>query len=387
MRGRERQTLGRPRASRDPYSVSYRWFAECGSRLGARFAGLAGTTVCLALAVFLATPIAAHADPIEDFYKNRQLRFIIGANAGGSYDSYARLAAQHLGRHIPGHPTIVAANMPGASGMQSAAYLYQLAPKDGSVLGIFNQSMAQRQVLEPDLIRFDAGKFNWLGAMATSTTVFVTWYTSGVRTLADARKRDVVLGALTNEGGNAVYPLLLNKFLGTRFKLVLGYQGGNTIELAMERGEVEGRGSVIWSGLKALWPQWVAQKKFNVLLQIGLRKEQDLPDVPLLVDLAKTPQEAAIFRFISSDTAMGFPVVAPAGVPAERVAALRKAFADMMRDPDFLRDARQRALPVELIPGEDVERVVASLIGTPPDVVALLKRSIAELKPGSKAAK
>jgi tripartite-type tricarboxylate transporter receptor subunit TctC len=337
--------------------------------------------------VLLTTCAITHADPIEDFYKGRQVRFIIGANAGGSYDSYARLAAQHLGRHIPGNPTLVAANMPGASGMQSAAYLYQIASKDGSVLGMFNQSMAQRQVLEPDLIRFDAGKFSWLGAMATSTTVFITWHMSGVRTLEDAKRRDVILGALTSEGGNAVYPLLLNKFLGTRFKLVLGYQGGNTIELAMERGEVEGRGSVIWSGLKALWPQWVAEKKFNILLQIGLRQEPDLPDVPLLVDLAKTPQETAIFRFISIDTAMGFPVVAPPGLLPERVAVLRKAFAEMMHDPDFLNDARQRGLPVELIPGEDVEHLVGSLIATPSDVVALLKRSIEELKPESKAGK
>jgi tripartite-type tricarboxylate transporter receptor subunit TctC len=339
------------------------------------------------LAALASSGSPTHADPIEDFYKGRQIKFIIGANAGGSYDSYGRLAAQHLGRHIPGNPTIVAANMPGASGMQSAAYLYQIAPRDGSVLGTFNQSMAQRQMLEPDLIRFDAGRFNWIGAMATSTTVFITSSASGVRTLDDARRRDVILGALTNEGGNAVYPLLLNKFLGTRFKLVLGYQGGNTIELAMERGEVEGRGSVIWSGLKALWPQWVAQKKLNVLVQIGLRKEADLPDVPLLIDLARTPQEAAIFRFISSDTAMGFPIVAPPGVPAERVAALRRGFAEMMQDPDFLRDSQQRALPVELIPGEEVEKVVASLIGTPPDVVALLKRSIEELKPDAKVGK
>jgi len=389
------QSQCRPRESGDSYSVHFRENTASGSRRSPKRAedarkralGSAGTTVWLGLAALLALCSAARADPIDDFYKNRQLRFIIGANAGGSYDSYARLATQHLGRHIPGNPTVVAANMPGASGMQSAAYLTQIAPKDGSVLGMFNQSMAQRQVLEPELIRFDAGGFNWLGAMATSTTVFVTWHASGVRTLEDAKRRDVILGALTNEGGNAVYPLLLNKFLGTRFKLVLGYQGGNTIELAMERGEVEGRGSVIWSGLKALWPQWVAEKKFNILLQIGLRKEPDLPEVPLLIDLAKTPQEAAVFRFISSDTAMGFPLVAPPGVPPERVAALCKAFAGMMRDPDFLHDARQRQLPVELIPGEDVERVVASLIGTPPDVVALLKRSIAELKPESKAGK
>jgi tripartite-type tricarboxylate transporter receptor subunit TctC len=371
MSGAVKRAPRRPCESRD---LPYREDTAYGSRLSPkrvedarkRALGSAGTTrVWLAGAILLITCLAAHADPIEDFYKNRQLRFIIGANSGGSYDSYGRLAAQHLGRHIPGNPTVVPANMPGASGMQSASYLYQIAPKDGSVLGMFNQSMAQRQMLEPELIRFDAGRFNWLGAMANSLTVFITWHASGVRTLEDARHRDVILGALTSEGGNAVYPLLINKFLGTRFKLVLGYQGGNTIELAMERGEVEGRGSVIWSGLKALWPQWIAEKRFNVLLQIGMRKEPDLPEVPLLIDLAKTSQEAAIYRFISSDTAMGFPLAAPPGVPPERVAALRQAFAETMRDPDFQRDASQRALPVEPIPGEEVQQVVASLIGTP----------------------
>lgn len=335
------------------------------------------------LAALVALGAAACADPVEDFYKGRQIRLVIGANSGGSYDSYGRLAAAHLGRHIPGRPVVVATNMPGASGMQSAAYLYRLAPQDGSVIGMFNQSMAQRQMLEPDATRFDAGRFAWLGAMDTSTTVFVTWYASGVRTLADAKAKEVVMGALSSDGGNASYPLLLNKYLGTRFKVVLGYQGGNTIQLAMERGEVDGRGSVIWSGLKAIWPQWIANKRINIILQIGLRKEPDLADVPLLVDLATTPLEAAIYRFVSSDTAMGFPVLAPPGVPAERAAALRQAFAEMMLDPAFIEDARMRGLPVELIRGAQVQGIVASLLSTPPEVVARVKRALDEAEPVS----
>jgi tripartite-type tricarboxylate transporter receptor subunit TctC len=329
----------------------------------------------------------ALADSVEDFYKARQVKLVIGASTGGSYDSYGRLLAAHLGRHIPGHPTLVPANMPGASGIQSASYLYQIAPCDGSVVGMFNQSMGQRQVLEPDSIRFDSGRFNWLGAMNSSATIFITWHASGVKTLEDARRKDVVMGALSGDGGNAVYPLLLNRFLGTRFKVVLGYPGGNTIQLAMERGEVDGRGSVIWSGLKAGWPQWVAERKINVVLQIGLTKEQDLPDVPLLIELAKTAAEEAIYRFISSDTAMGFPVVAPPCAAPDVVRALRKAFEDTMADPAFRSDAETRGLSVRFISGGDVQAIVNSLIATPKEVVAILKRSIEEAKLDAKARK
>src|SRR5262245_53118093 len=203
---------------------------------------------------------------------------------------------------------IVMSNMSGSSSTQAATYLHQIAPKDGSTLGLLNQSIAQRQMIDPETMRFDAGTFNWLGARATTTTVFITCHMSAVRTPEDARRNDVVKGALSSDGGDAVYPLLLNRVLGPRVKLVLGYQGGNPIQLAMERGEVDGRASVVWSGLKAGWPHWIAEQKINVLVQIGLRKEPDLPDVPLMLDLARRPTELAIFRFVSSDSAMGFPV-------------------------------------------------------------------------------
>jgi tripartite-type tricarboxylate transporter receptor subunit TctC len=330
---------------------------------------------------------SARADAIEDFYKGRQLKLVVGANTGGAYDAYGRLLAAHLGRHIPGHPAVVVSNMPGASGAQSATYLHQIAPKDGSALGLFNQSMAQRQILEPESVRFDAASFDWLGSMQTTTNVFITWHASGVRTLEDAKTKTVVMGALSSDGGNSVYPLLLNKFLGTRFKVVLGYQGGNTIQLAMERGEVDGRAAVVWSGLKAGWPQWIEGRKVNVLLQIGLSKEADLPDVPLLIELAKSPVEQAIFRVVSSDSAMGFPVLAPPGLPPERVAVLRRAFQATMADPAFLADAEKRNLPVKPNAGEDVQKVVEALIATPKEVIATLKRSIEDAKSDAKPAR
>jgi tripartite-type tricarboxylate transporter receptor subunit TctC len=343
-------------------------------------------SVVIAVGIALAAA-SARADSIEDFYKGRTLAFIIGSNTGGSYDSYGRLLAAHLGRHVPGNPTVVTQNMPGASGIKSATFLYQIAPKDGATIGTFNQSMGQRQVLEPQSVQFDVSKFSWIGAMASSVNVFITWHTSGVKTIEDAKAKEVVMGALSDDGGNAVYPLLLNKFLGTRFKVVLGYQGGNTIQLAMERGEVDGRGSVIWSGFKAGWPHWIAEHKVNILVQLGLTKDPDLPNVPLLIDLAKDDTQRQIFRLISSDTIMGFPVAAPPGARADRVDALRKAFADTLADPVFAADAEKRNLPIRPSPGDEVQRVMTSIITTPPEVVAILKGAIAEAKPDSKAAK
>jgi tripartite-type tricarboxylate transporter receptor subunit TctC len=338
-------------------------------------------------ALLLCGANVAHADAVEDFYKGRAVSFIIGSNNGGSYDSYGRLFTAHFGRHMPGNPTIVPQNMPGASGIKSASFMYQIAPKDGSSIGTFNQSMGQRQVLEPQSVQFDVSNFNWIGAMASSVNVFIVWHTSGVKTIEDAKTKEVVMGALSDDGGNAVYPLLLNRFLGTRFKVVLGYQGGNTIQLAMERGEVDGRGSVIWSGFKAGWPQWIAEKKVNILVQLGLTKDPDLPDVPLLIDLAKDPTQAAIFRFISSDTVMGFPIMAPPGAAADRVAALRKGFADTLSDPAFLAEAEKRNLPIRPSSGDEVQKVMTSVVTTPKDVVAVLKQAIADAKPDSKAAR
>ncbi|HZS64509.1 MAG TPA: tripartite tricarboxylate transporter substrate-binding protein [Xanthobacteraceae bacterium] len=327
-------------------------------------------------AALLAAAGVCRADPIADFYHGKTIRFVIGSNTGGSYDTYSRALAAYLGKHIPGAPAVVTENMPGASGTKSANYLGEVAPKDGTVIGLFNQSMAQRQKLYPNTIHIDLGKFSWIGAMNRSTNVFITWHTSGVRTIEDAKKKEVAMGALAANGGNATYPWLLNAFLGTKFKVVLGYPGGNTIELAMERGEVEGRGAVVWSGLKAGWPQWIQEKKVNILVQIALKKEPDLPDVPLLTDLARTPDELKVMRFLSADSAMGFPVTAPPGIPADRLAALRKAFMDTMNDPEFLKAVEQRKLDIEPSSGEEVQRIVEDITSTPDELIAKINAAL-----------
>ena len=339
-------------------------------------------TTLIAALTLVGCTTALRADPVADFYHTHPVRLIIGSNNGGSYDSYGRMFAAHFSRHVPGEPAIQIENMPGASGIRSTNYLYSIAPKDGSTIAIVNQSMAQRQMLEPASVEFDMNQFNWLGAMTNTGTIFITWGASGVTSIDDAKARQVTMGALSNDGGNAVYPLLLNRFLGTKFKIVLGYQGGNTIQLAMERGEVDGRGSVAWSGLKAGWPNWIAERKVNVILQVGLVKEPELPDVPLLVDLARDDKERSIFRFISSDSAMGFPIATPPRAPADSVAALRKAVAETLADPEFLADAQKRGLPISAASGEEVAAIVNSQISTPKDVIAVLKQSLSEAEKG-----
>lgn len=330
-------------------------------------------------AMVMAAGQPSGAQSVEEFYRGKTVKFIVGSNTGGSYDTYSRLLAQFMGRHIPGNPTLVVENMPGASGTKSANYLGEVAPKDGTVIGVFNQSMPQRQMFEPGLIKVDLGKYSWIGAMNASTNVFITWHTAGIRTIEDAKKKEVAMGALSTVGGNSVYPLLLNKYFGTKFKVVLGYQGGNTIQLAMERGEVDGRGAIVWSGLKAGWPHWIKDKKINVLMQIGLTKEPDLPDVPLFTDLARNPEEKAVFRFISSDSAMGFPVTAPPGVPADRLAALRQAFMDAMKDPELLKAVEERKLEIQPTPGEDVQRIVLEMTSTPQDVIVKIQSAMKEV--------
>lgn len=336
---------------------------------------LRGLGICASL---LALGQATRAQSVEDFYRGKTVRFVVGSNTGGSYDSYSRLLAAHIGKHIPGNPTILVENMPGASGTKSTNYIGEVAPKDGSVIGMFNQSMPQRQMFEPDLIKIDLSKFGWIGAMNASTNVFIVWHTTGVKTIEDAKKKQVIMGALSTAGGNSVYPLLLNAFLGTKFKVVLGYVGGNTIQLAMERGEVEGRGAIVWSGLKAGWPHWINEKKVNVLMQVGLTKEPDLQDVPLFTDLARTPEEKAMFRFISSDSLMGFPVTAPPGIPADRLAALRKAFTATMKDPEFLKTVEDRKLEIQPSSGEEVQKIVEDLTRTPKELITKLTTALAE---------
>jgi tripartite-type tricarboxylate transporter receptor subunit TctC len=323
--------------------------------------------------LFIASASPAAAQTPEEFYKERQVTLYIGSSAGGGYDRFGRLLARHIGQHIPGNPVIVPRNMPGASGIKVANYLYSVAPKDGSAIGTFNQAIPLRQVLDKSGVEFDASKFGWIGTMGSTVDVLFTWHGSGVQTLEDAKKKDLTMGALTEGGSMSGYPLMLNSLLRTKFKIVQGYEGGNSVDLAMERGEVQGRGSMTWTALKGGHPDWVRDKKVNILVQIGKQKHPELADVPLLDDLAETDEQRQIFRLFSSVAGLGYPFVAPPGVPSERLEVLRTAFLATMRDEKFQQEAQRLEMETTWETGPDIEKIVAAVVATPPAVAERAK--------------
>ena len=334
-----------------------------------------------AIVVATLAPAGASAQQsVEDFYKGKSIDLYIGFTVGGGYDLYARLVGKYMGDHIPGKPRIVAKNMTGAGSRIAAGYVYSVAPKDGTALATADQSIPLEQATGESGINFDSAKFNWIGNPIVDNNVVVTWWKSPVKTVEDARQTEVAVGA-TGFNTSSQYPQVLNSMAGTKFKIILGYPGGNEINLAMENGEVGGRGSNSWASWKASRPDWVRDKKLNVLVQIGLSKSPDLPDVPLLVDLATNDADRAAMRLVSAPPNVGRPIFTSPGVPAERVTALRRAFDATMKDPAFLDEAKKLNLDIAPISGEELQKVVADIIATPEaatkrlaSVLALIQR-------------
>lgn len=338
------------------------------------------TAVALALACLVGVATSTFAQSADLFYAGKTVRLVIGANTGGTYDALSRVLAPYLRRHLAGNPNVVAENLPGASGVRAATWMAQQAAKDGTTIAMFNQQIPMRQVLEPDQVKIDMRAFGWLGAMGKSNFVTFTWHESGIRTIEDARNREVVVGALSDDGGNAMWPLLYNRFLGTRFKVVTGYPGGNTIMLAMERREVDGQGNFPWIGVKGGWSHWIEQKKINNIVQLGLVKDAELGDTPLVLDLVKTPQERALFSFIAAQTAMIAPLAAPPGIAADRLADLRKAFMAATGDSEFVSDVAARKLPIAISSGEEVAGIIAGVLDTPAEVVIQMRAALSEAR-------
>ncbi|MBX9740140.1 MAG: hypothetical protein K2X62_08710 [Beijerinckiaceae bacterium] len=335
----------------------------------ARAAASLGIAASLGLAL-AATPAAAQQS-VADFYKGKTIDFYIGFSVGGGYDIYARTVARFIGEHIPGKPRVVPKNMTGAGSRVAANYVYNVAPKDGTVLATADQSIPLEQAIGDKGIQFDSRKFNWIGNPIVDNNTLVTWHTSPVKTVADARKQEVAIGA-TGFNTSSQYPQVMNQLVGTKFKIIMGYPGGNEVNLAMENGEVAGRGSNSWASWKASKPDWVRDKKFNILVQIGLSKSADLPDVPLLVDLAANEDDRAALRLVSAPPNVGRPVFTTPGVPEERVKALRDAFDATMKDPAFLEEARKTGLDINPISGVELQKVVSDIIDTPKPVTERL---------------
>jgi tripartite-type tricarboxylate transporter receptor subunit TctC len=315
-----------------------------------------------------ATP--GYAQTTREFYTGRDVFMEIGYSPGGAYDVYARTVGRFIGNHIPGGPTVVPKNLEGAGSLRLANWLYKIAAKDGTEIGTIGRGIAFDPLLGTPGVEFDPLKFTWLGSANNEVSVCVSWYTSGITKLEDLYTKQMAVGGTGGGSDTDVFPAVLNGVLGTKMKVIHGYPGGSDVNLAMERGEVQGRCGWSWSSVVATHPEWVAQHKINILAQLSLSKHPDLPNVPLILDLAKTAEQRQIFKLIFARQVMGRPYLAPPGLPAERAQTLQQAFSETMKDPMFLADAKKQKLEINPVPGADIEQLLKETYQMPKAVVA-----------------
>jgi tripartite-type tricarboxylate transporter receptor subunit TctC len=328
-------------------------------------ANIALATIGLAL---LGPLRPATAAGVEDFYKGRTVSIIIGYSVGGGYDSYGRLLARYLGEHIPGRPNVVPQNMPGAGSVKAANYIYGVATKDGAAIGTFGRTIPVAPLLAAAGAAFDGTKFTWLGSISKDTSLCVTSAKSAIKTWADFLTKPSTLGG---EGAGAdpdVFAHLYKNVFGAKSRLVTGYPGTNDVALAMERQEIDGFCGLSWSTLKSRHPEWLANKSINIIVQAGLKKEPELPDVPLAIDLATTPEQLQIVKLVLVSQEMARPFAAPPGLPADRKAALITAFEQTMKDRAFLAEAKTQLLDVDPVSAREIDALLAEVYATPKSV-------------------
>ncbi|MDB5651450.1 MAG: tripartite tricarboxylate transporter family receptor [Hyphomicrobiales bacterium] len=316
----------------------------------------------------LASTTPAMADPVADFYTGKTVRMIIRTGVGGGYDQYSRLLARFIGKHIPGNPTILPVNMPGGGGIVAANYVAQVAPQDGTILTMVGQGLVVDQALGLNSsFKADLRTFGWVGNLSKSNQLTVAWHTSKTKSFADAQKRETLIGSTGAGSISTQLPAFYNNVLGTKFKIVVGYPDGRDVDLAMERGEVEGRGTNPWASYRANSPRYVSDKLIVPLIQAGLTKEADLPDVPLIIDLVK-PEERPLATFMAKAVSVGRPIATTPGTPPERLAALRRAFDATLKDPEFIEAAAAQRAEIDTMTGVELEATVRDLIGAPPEI-------------------
>jgi tripartite-type tricarboxylate transporter receptor subunit TctC len=332
------------------------------------FLGLSRVLALVAGLALLSGPAAA-----EDFYKGKTVTIYVGFGPGGGYDLAARLLQRHLSAHLAGNPTVIVANKPGASGMTLLNFLYSVAPSDGTVFGTFHSASPFYEAIGMEGVRYKSAELSWIGNLNRSANVIAVWHDTGVRTIEDATHRPVVMGALAGGGIMNIYPRVMNAIFGTQFRIVDGYEGSNDVNLAIERGEVQGA-TTAWNSWKVARPDWVAAHKIVPIVQIGLQKDPSLPEVPLLIDLAKTGGQRQLFDAISANIAIERPFAGPPRIPPDRLDMLRRAFDRTVADPAFLEDAARIQADVDPQTGEAVTRIVQSVVGTPAEVIDELKR-------------
>jgi tripartite-type tricarboxylate transporter receptor subunit TctC len=333
-------------------------------------------TACVAAPIVAASAISAAADPVADFYRGRTIQMVIGVSAGGDYDLRARLLARYMSKHIPGNPKIVPQNMLGAGGLVAANWLANVAPRTGTALLAISSNLPVAQAVGLDGVKYDIRKFNYIGNTTDSPNVINSWHTTGVTKIEQVMEKEFVVGATGRSSGSYYYPAALNAYAGTKFKIVFGYPGGADVNIAMERGEVGGRGSNLWASWKSTRPQWLAEKKIHMLVQIGLKRHPELADVPLMQELVKTDLHRHVMTFISADTAIARSIVTTADVPADRLEALRRAFDAAMKDPELLKEAAQAKQDISPVSGIESQRIANAIVNAPAEVVAEAKNII-----------
>jgi tripartite-type tricarboxylate transporter receptor subunit TctC len=328
----------------------------------------------LVLMLGLATPAAAQED-VAAFFKGKTVRLIVGIGVGSGYDINARLLARHLAAHIPGQPTIIVQNQPGAGSLTMTNALYNTGPYDGTVMGASFNGMPTTPLLQSAGVRFDPVKLNWLGSTNRETQAMYVWHTAPVRTLEDAKAKETIMGAQAPGSTQFDYPVLANQLFGFKFKVVTGYESTPKIHLAMESGEVHGT-IANWSTLKAINTNWITEKKIRILAQWALKKNPELADVPLFLDRAQSDAERAALRLMLARLEYGRPFFLPPNVPAARVEALRRAFDATMKDPAYLAEADKLKIEVDPLSGEEVTALVEQVSRTPAETVARVRAAM-----------
>jgi tripartite-type tricarboxylate transporter receptor subunit TctC len=325
---------------------------------------LASISTSLLAVVCLQAPNASAQSPAE-FYRGRSITVLIGGGVGGGYDVYVRTFIRHASRHIPGNPTFIAKNLPAASGLVAANTLFTTADKDGTVIGAFTNSVPMEPLFGNAAARYDSLKFNWLGSIGKLQNVCSIWHTSPIKSVAQAREREVIVAAGGLGTNSAIMPRVLNALLDTRFKVITGYDPSTGINMAVERGEAEGVCGLSWPTIKASRPHWIKDKLINVIVQIGFDKLADLPNVPSAQELVTDPGKRKVLELILIRQETGRPLAAPPGVPADRVAALRAAFEQTMKDPEYLAEAERAQMEIDPLSALQIEKLLANAYAAP----------------------
>jgi predicted outer membrane repeat protein len=320
--------------------------------------------LCLIAATIAVWPASVRAQSADEFFRTASLSMYVGSGGGGGYDAIARLVARHITRYLPGNPSFVIRNMPAAAGVQSANFIYNSAPRDGSAILAAQNASLMLPLYDSPVAHFDPRRFEWIGSTDKQQAVCVTWFTSPIKTLEDAQKREVPVAATGISAGPGIFPKILNALFGTKFKVISGYDTGS-MRLALEKGEVEGLCGLAWQTYKAVSFDWIEARKLNVLLQMGLTKNAELPDVPLALDLLKDPDDRRLLELIVLAQEFGRPFLAPPGVPAERMTAYRRSFAAVLKDPEFRAESARQRMGIDPLDDREIETLLARAYAAP----------------------